>query len=90
MLSYGRLTVDFGIVVFAKTRWLFSYGVTFLPELHYPKYPLLYRMLLFNYFLWNNKDLVPKLRFCQSDVLPQLKYVHSIPNFDIGHKTGLS
>ena len=32
MLSYGRLTVDFGIVVFAKTRWLFSYGVTFLPD----------------------------------------------------------
>ena len=25
-------TVDFGIVVFAKTRWLFSYGVTFLPD----------------------------------------------------------
>ena len=32
MLSYGRLTVDFGIVVFARTRWLFSYGVTFLPD----------------------------------------------------------
>ena len=32
MLSYGRLTVDFGIVVFEKTRWLFSYGVTFLPD----------------------------------------------------------
>ena len=32
MLSYGRLTIDFGIVVFAKTRWLFSYGVTFLPD----------------------------------------------------------
>ena len=31
-LSYGRLTIDFGIVVFAKTRWLFSYGVTFLPD----------------------------------------------------------
>ena len=31
MLSYGRLTLDFGIVVFAKTKWLFSYGVTFLP-----------------------------------------------------------
>ena len=34
MLSYGRLTIDFGIVVFAKMRWLFSYGVTFggLPQ----------------------------------------------------------
>ena len=32
VLSYGRLTIDFGIVVFAKTRWLFSYGVTFLPD----------------------------------------------------------
>ena len=27
MLSYGRLTIDFGIVAFAKTRWLFSYDV---------------------------------------------------------------
>ena len=26
------LTIDFGIAVFAKTRWLFSYGVTFLPD----------------------------------------------------------
>ena len=32
MLSYGQLTIDFGIVGFAKTRWLFSYGVTFLPD----------------------------------------------------------
>ena len=32
VLSYGRLTIDFGIVVFAKTKLLFSYGVTFLPD----------------------------------------------------------
>ena len=32
MLSYGLLTIDFGIVVFAKTRWLFSYGFTFPPD----------------------------------------------------------
>ena len=30
MVSYGRLTTDFIIDVFAKTRWLFPYGVTFL------------------------------------------------------------
>ena len=50
MLSYGRLTVDFGIVVFAKTRWLFSYGVTFLPDARgrYPepfgRYPALHTL----------------------------------------------
>ena len=32
MLSYGRLTIDFRIAVFTQTRWLFSYGVTFLPD----------------------------------------------------------
>ena len=32
VLPYGRLTIDFGIVAFAKTRWLFSYGATFLPD----------------------------------------------------------
>ena len=26
------LQIDFEIVVFTKTRWLFSYGVTFLPD----------------------------------------------------------
>ena len=31
MLSYGRLTTNCRIVVFKYTRWLFSYGTTFLP-----------------------------------------------------------
>ena len=32
VLSFGRLTIDFGIVVFAMTRWQLSYGATFLPD----------------------------------------------------------
>ena len=32
MVSYGRLTIDIRIVVFAQTRRLFSYGVTSLPD----------------------------------------------------------
>ena len=30
VLSYGRLTINFRIVLFTYTRWLFSYGITFL------------------------------------------------------------
>ena len=32
VLFYGRRTIDFRIVVFAKTRWLFPYGITFPPD----------------------------------------------------------
>ena len=32
MLSYGRLTINFRTNVFTHTRWLFSYGATFLPD----------------------------------------------------------
>ena len=32
VLSYGRLTINFRIVIFTHMRWLFSYGITFLPD----------------------------------------------------------
>ena len=32
MVSYGRLTSKFRTDVFTHTRWLFSYGATFLPD----------------------------------------------------------
>ena len=32
MLSYGRLTIIFSIVVFAQARWLFSYSIASLPD----------------------------------------------------------
>ena len=32
MLSHGRLTINFSTDVFTHTRWLFSYGATFLPD----------------------------------------------------------
>ena len=32
VLSYGRLTINFRIVLFTHKRWLFSYGITFLPD----------------------------------------------------------
>ena len=32
MLSYGRLTINFSIVVVAQARWLLSYGNAFLPD----------------------------------------------------------
>ena len=34
VLSYGRLTINFRVVVFTYTRWLFSCGITFLPDAH--------------------------------------------------------
>ena len=47
MLSYAHFVINFRIVVFAHTRWLFSYGTAFLPDargsmlLYSPCYPLL-------------------------------------------------
>ena len=32
VLSYGRLAINFRIVLFTYMRWLFSYGITFLPD----------------------------------------------------------
>ena len=32
VLSYGRLTINFRLVVFTYTRWLFSCGITVLPD----------------------------------------------------------
>ena len=32
VLSYGRLTINFRLVVFTYTRWLFSYGIAIHPD----------------------------------------------------------
>ena len=32
MMSYGRLTINFSIVVFAQVKWMFSYNIALLPD----------------------------------------------------------
>ena len=32
MMSYGRLTINFSIVVFAQVKWMFSYSIALLPD----------------------------------------------------------